>query len=110
MALSRAMMSYWAEIAYHGDPGTGRRADLPRWEPWSGTFLVLDTPAGGGIHISSDTVTRAQVLTALETDARLPDRRDKCTALRWPACRMRQVSRDEYRAAGCGECPVDGAS
>jgi para-nitrobenzyl esterase len=110
LALSRAMMSYWAEVAYHGDPGRGRRADLPRWEPWSPSFLVLDTPAGGGIRMSSETVTRAQVLGALEQDPRLPDRREKCASLRWPACRMRQVSRDEYRAAGCGECPLDGAS
>jgi para-nitrobenzyl esterase len=30
--LSEAMMSYWAEFAYTGDPGMGRKGDLPLWE------------------------------------------------------------------------------
>src|SRR5205814_5915683 len=31
VALSAAMMSYWAEFARAGDPGAGRGHELPRW-------------------------------------------------------------------------------
>src|SRR5439155_25661457 len=49
MALSAAMMSYWAEFARAGDPGSGRKGGLPRWQAWDGTgkdgptFVVFDT-------------------------------------------------------------------
>jgi para-nitrobenzyl esterase len=58
LALSDAMMSYWTRFAYTGDPGRGRKGELPAWTAWSAepggdTFVVLDTPAGGGPRMSS---------------------------------------------------------
>jgi len=76
-ALSEAMMSYWAEFAYSGSPGRGRDGTLPEWRPWARspvpeldggaaeTFLVLDTQAGGGIRMSADASTPADVLRAM---------------------------------------------
>ena len=32
--LSAAVMSYWAEFAYTGNPRQGRKGDLPKWQPW----------------------------------------------------------------------------
>ena len=54
-ALSDAMMSYWANFAHAGAPGSGRGGDLPPWPaigPEGGAFLVFDTEAGGGIRAS----------------------------------------------------------
>src|SRR5690606_13891110 len=45
-ALSRSMMSYWAEFAYTGDPGRGRDGNEVPWLPWGSggkTMIVLDT-------------------------------------------------------------------
>jgi para-nitrobenzyl esterase len=49
--LSDQMMSYWAEFAYTGDPGTGRSKDLPQWNPWSDQdkYMILDSEAGQGL-------------------------------------------------------------
>jgi para-nitrobenzyl esterase len=118
-ALSRAMMSYWAEFAYAGAPGTGRAGDLPVWTPWSPRpgaeqFLVLDTPAGlldtpagGGVRMAEGVVTRDAVLSAVEADPRLPERRDKCGVYRELALWQRAFSPDDYADAGCGDLPLD---
>lgn len=74
IALSDAMMSYWANFARTGDPGKGSRGELPRWQPWStapngAKTLILDTDADGGIRMSSDEVTLSRIereLLALE--------------------------------------------
>ena len=34
VALSDAMMSYWAQFAATGSPGRGRAGDLPEWRAW----------------------------------------------------------------------------
>jgi para-nitrobenzyl esterase len=81
------MMSYWAEFAYTGDPGSGRNAKQPRWTPWDSSspqapkFAVLDTPAGGGIRLSSEAVTREAIIASVESDPRLPDWEAKCGIL-----------------------------
>ena len=66
--ISDAMMSYWAEFAYSGAPGRGRQGALPEWSAWGtagGRFLVLDTPADGGIRMSSKTVSSEDVIARL---------------------------------------------
>jgi para-nitrobenzyl esterase len=74
-ALSAAMMSYWAQFAWTGDPGTGRRNELPRWSAWDAsgdgrpTFVVLDTPAGGGVRMVADhALTKEAVVAAIDAD------------------------------------------
>ena len=66
-ALSRAMMSYWANFARTGDPGRGGDNTLPQWRAWSGAqggskMMLLDTPAGGGLRMSPLEVTHASLL------------------------------------------------
>jgi para-nitrobenzyl esterase len=77
--LSAAMMSYWAAFARTGNPdrGDGKR---PAWPAWSAStdYIVLDTPAGGGIRTASKTMTREAVLKGVETDPRFADPRAKC--------------------------------
>jgi para-nitrobenzyl esterase len=85
--LSAAMMSYWAEFAYAGDPGRGRDGSLPAWEPWSEgaeahKYVVLDTEDGGGIRMGSEPVTMETVVADVLADPRLRDARERCHVLR----------------------------
>ncbi|HYR95101.1 MAG TPA: carboxylesterase family protein [Candidatus Binatus sp.] len=113
-ALSAAMMSYWAEFAYAGDPGTGRRRELPRWRAWDGsgegkpTFVVLDTPAGGGIHMSSEVVTKASVLAQIDADPRMPSLDERCERFRELALYSGYFTREEY-ARRCAAHPIEAA-
>jgi para-nitrobenzyl esterase len=85
--LSRAMMSYWAEFAATGAPGRGRAGDLPLWKPWDESapdrdrFLVFDSEAGGGIRMSSDAITGAQLVSRVMEDARFADAEERCAFL-----------------------------
>lgn len=114
MALAARMMSYWAEFAYRGAPGGGRDGDLPDWQPWGDAgaanpgFLVFDT---GLLKMSTDVVTRAGVLAAVDDDPRLPTQRDKCAVFRelarWSS---RGLPQHEYPTAGrqgCAQYPFD---
>ena len=110
------MMSYWAEFAYRGAPGQGRNGQLPDWTPWddsapsSPKFLVLDTAAGGGLRMSADAATVAGVLTAVDTDARLPTQRDKCMIFHDLAVWSRRFNKNDYPTAGtkgCVQYPFD---
>jgi para-nitrobenzyl esterase len=115
-ALSAQMMSYWAQFAYAGAPGRGRSGDLLEWTAWdndsptSPKFIVLDTPAGGGLRMSSDAVTPAGVLAAVDDDPRLPTQRDKCRIFHALASWSRGFTEKDYPAAGrkgCAEYPFD---
>ena len=80
MALSSAMMSYWAAFAKTGAPGGGDgRPEWPRWST-SHETLVLDTPAGGGITRTQTALTQQQVLDSVEKDPRFTDPRLRCLA------------------------------
>jgi para-nitrobenzyl esterase len=109
-ALARTIMSYWAEFAYTGDPGNGRNVKQPRWTPWDPSsptapkFAVLDTPAGGGVRLSSEIATRDSVVAALESDARLPDWEAKCRVLGSLVRYGRSVTPERYASVGNGAC------
>jgi para-nitrobenzyl esterase len=114
--LSAQMMSYWAAFAYSGAPGRGRDGRLPAWTPWddgsadSPKFLVLDTPAGGGLRMSSDAVTQASVLAAVDVDPRLPTQVDKCRIFRQLAGWSATFTKKDYPTAGrngCAQYPFD---
>jgi para-nitrobenzyl esterase len=114
-ALSRAMMSYWAEFARSGDPGRGTDGSLPLWRPWDFSLanglkmMVLDTPADGGLHMSAESVTREGVLAEIATDPRFRDVEERCAVYRSLAERSRDVSREEYAAlldGGCAAYPL----
>lgn len=92
-ALARRMASYWTEFARSGAPGRGREGGLPDWQPWSGDgarFMVFDTEADGGLRMSSEGVSVAGLLRAVEADPRLPTRSDKC-GMYWELARYTEA-------------------
>jgi para-nitrobenzyl esterase len=109
------MMSYWAEFAYNGAPRSGRAGDLPLWSPWdpqpgAEKRLVLDTEEDGGTRMASGILSRADVIRAVDADARLPDQRHKCGVYRELASWSRGMTPEEYPTAGsrgCAEYPFD---
>jgi para-nitrobenzyl esterase len=108
-ALSGAMMSYWAEFARRGAPGQGSRGDQPTWSAWDPSdggdkFVVLDTPAGGGIRMASTGVeTNAGLLAEIGSDPRLADAARRCQVLAdWIVwARTPALNESHYSAAGC---------
>jgi para-nitrobenzyl esterase len=111
--LSGQMMSYWAEFAYSGSPGRGRGGDLPEWRAWDDSsaeaprYIVLDTPADGGIRLASETFTVDRVAAELIEDPRLSTDRDRCTVL-WGLTEWRYLSQEQYAALDtCRGYPFD---
>jgi len=85
--LSRTMMSYWAEFAYNGDPGKGRKGDLTRWEAWNNLenenkFLIIDTPQDGGVRMNNEALSYEVLVERLLLDNRIPDDSMRCILLK----------------------------
>jgi len=114
-ALSAQIMSYWAAFAYDSTPGRGRDGTLPEWTAWNNgptasKFMILDTAAGGGLRMSTDGLTPAAVMAAVDADPRLPTQRDKCMIFHDLAAASRGVTKAEYAVAGktgCAQYPFD---
>ncbi len=109
-ALSAQMRSYWAQLAYAGDPGRGRKGELPTWTAWDDTtpeslkYVVLDTEAGGGVRMSYETYTKERISAEIREDPRLPAWRDKCSELRRLALDSGYYTHGDYAAEpGCAE-------
>ncbi len=107
-ALSAMMRSYWAEFARNGDPGRGREGTLPRWSAWQEDgekYVVLDTPAGGGVRMASRTETLEALAAEILADGSYPSERARCAELAelttWTRSRFGPA---EYRAAGNARC------
>ena len=69
--LAAAMSSYWAQFAHTGNPGRGRKGDLPEWQAWGVAqpqFVVFDSAAGGGIRMSGDIIVAAALKQRLLDD------------------------------------------
>ena len=69
--LSREMMSYWAEFAYSGDPGTGRKNDQPAWLSWQTdgkSSIIFDTPRDGGVRMDDQIMTLEKLKVQLVND------------------------------------------
>ena len=71
--LSAAMISYWAQFAYSGDPGKGRDGSEVRWTAWDSTpgkdkLILFDAASDGGIRMSSEEVTEESIQNALRND------------------------------------------
>jgi para-nitrobenzyl esterase len=80
-ALSTAMMNYWGEFAHSGAPGRGRDNQQPLWQPWGSggqTFLVLDTPQDGNIHMSNERITAATLKQRLAADTLFEEPEQRC--------------------------------
>ena len=83
LTLAEDMQSYWAEFAYTGSPDKGRDGKLPDWPAWDQQqgavkFMILDTPAGGGLRMSSEEISKEQVLAAAGADPRASGLEDVC--------------------------------
>jgi len=102
--LSGQMMSYWAEFARTGRPGKGRDGDLPEWTPYAltpgePTYIVLDTTADGGVRMSTDRPTSADVLAMIATDPNLEGTRCEVA---WRANQtLRGLGDQTIQIAGC---------
>lgn len=112
--LSEAMMGYWAEFARTGRPGRGGSEAGVEWTAWDPSaptapkFIVLDTDAGGGIRMSSETVTLDGLRAALAADPRLADPRARCSVWHDLSAWARGLTRAEYDALPeCKEFPFD---
>jgi para-nitrobenzyl esterase len=109
IALSEAMLSYWAAFAAAGNPGRGLTGHLPDWLPWDPAaprFLVLDTPAGGGIRMESGMETRAAILDQLANDPRVRSARERCIVYRY-LVETRNLSQREYESLEvCRDFPL----
>lgn len=113
--VSDAMMSYWAEFAYSGSPGRGRRGDLPEWQRWANPtsggdrFMVFDTPADGGLRMSTDTVRREELIAVVDG---IPDhtQREKCEIFYELFDGDADFNEDVYRKLGeqgCAAYPME---
>jgi len=83
-ALSAAMQGYWTEFARSGDPGKGPNGDLPAWTAWNESgdkYIVLDTEDDGGIRMSAETETLADLIAAIESDQTYANTATRCIAL-----------------------------
>lgn len=104
LALSRAMMAYWAGFARNGEPAG---ADLPHWPKWrtspgADRLLVFDTTSDGGIRAASEVPRREAVFAAIESDPRLASDERRCrvygTILEWTD----EIDAARYAELGCG--------
>jgi para-nitrobenzyl esterase len=95
--LSARMMSYWTEFAGSGRPGRGRAGELPEWTAWDASsaeapkFMVLDTEAGGGLRMSSESVTAQAVIAQVEADPDLGSGEARCSVYLQVERRLRGI-------------------
>jgi len=85
--LSGSMMSYWAEFAYSGNPGQGRHAEDPAWQPWrqgntNGNLLILDTELDGGIRMEQEALTLGDIKAEFFADPAFESAAERCEAYR----------------------------
>ena len=109
-SLMESMMSYWAEFAYTGNPGTGRDGTETPWLPWGQdgkTSIILDTPTGGGIRMDDQTVTWESVRAELVADTGFADKREHCGAYVRTFLEIGLFDAAEYAAMDCGDYPPD---
>ncbi|MEX2131408.1 MAG: hypothetical protein WD772_07960, partial [Pseudohongiellaceae bacterium] len=102
--LSSAMMSYWANFAYTGNPGRGRDGSLLEWQAWQNgdgapKMVILDSDAGGGVRMSADEMTLASLKAEFLAET-FDDVGNRCLSYR-NTFSGRGFDRDEYLGLGC---------
>lgn len=111
--LSREMMSYWAEFAYSGDPGTGRRDELPHWLSWQTngkTSIIFDTPQDGGIRMDDQIMTMQKLKVQLVNDLDFNRNDTRCEIYATVFGEAKFFESDEYRDMGCEHIDPDSIS
>ena len=99
------MMSYWAEFAYSGNPGQGRLAEDPAWQPWrqgnaNGNLLILDTELDGGIRMVQEALTLDGIKAEFFSDPTFSSAAERCDVYRWQF-RGEYFVPAEYESMGC---------
>ena len=84
--LSDRMMSYWAEFAYSGSPGTGRQGDLLDWIAWTNELeapklMLLDSRMSSGTRMVPTMTTYETIGEKLAKDNRF-DEEARCRLAR----------------------------
>jgi para-nitrobenzyl esterase len=83
-ALSSAMMSYWAEFAYTGNPGRGRNGKQVEWSAWqngsdeTARLMILDSTLGDGIRMSPIRISIADIKQRFFADTSFTDQQEYC--------------------------------
>lgn len=80
--LSAAMMSYWAEFAYTGDPASGRDGQQPVWSAWQSHgehIMLLDTENDGGVRMARMPMQIDDIKQRLFNDEAFSDK-ERCEA------------------------------
>ncbi len=86
--LSESMMSYWAEFAYSGAPGSGREGNGVHWTAWENDgaaterTIVFDTESDGGVRMTSDRLGMAAIKRRFRNDTTFASDDEKCAAYR----------------------------
>lgn len=105
VALSDAMMSYWANFAATGAPGRGVDGRLPEWKPWSSApaadrIMLFDSPGSGGVRMSSDLESGQRIVADLMSDQKVRKQKQRCEIL----ARLTQDN-PELNALAVDKCP-----
>ena len=109
-ALSRSMMSYWAEFAYSGAPGRGRDGNEIPWLPWGTdgkTSILLDTADDGGIRMDDALVTAESIKAELLADSGFANKEDHCSVYVRTFRDSDLFDQREYEQIGCAEFPPE---
>jgi para-nitrobenzyl esterase len=111
--LAEQMMSYWAQFAYSGSPGRGRKGDLPEWTSWQSqgpNLMLFDELNDGGTRMAEIRTHVVDIKQQLAEDTVLSSPKDKCRAYATLFLHGYQTSdfyqADEYLSLGCERFPV----
>lgn len=113
--LSDAMLSYWSQFAYTGNPGQGLDNNLPQWLAWDNhekqnKFMILDA-GDQGIKMSHATVTQTELKARLAADESFTDQKERCQLYQTLFIRDDFLGFDEqeyndFGAQGCKDVPL----
>ena len=113
-ALSKSMMSYWAQMAYTGSPGNGRDGKEVEWLPWKTgkgepKMIIFDTTRDGGIRMSDHEITSESLKREFMADKTFEDQEILCQAYVDAFLRSGLFDQEEYLSLGengCADYPV----
>jgi len=106
-----AMMSYWAALAYAGEPGRGRGGEQPLWKPWgpgpeAPKVILLDTPADGGVRMTSERESVEGLVAEIAADPGFAGDAERCALLASLVPRTPQLTPARYaELSPCGDRP-----
>jgi len=113
-ALSAQMMRYWTAFARDGRPGNGDDSTLPQWTAWQpagARQIIFDDAAHGGVRMSDDGMTLAQLRQRLHDDPQFKQPKDRCKVFAKLFLLNPQMlgfdNQPEYEAMNCAQWPPE---